>query len=229
MTTRGEILAAFVTEEFRPSSRRRKRSFACGSRTPSSVSRIPSMSGAAAVGRNLTCWKFFLSWMRLRFLTRAVCCRSSIGRAMGFAEQHHLMGTVGSMRIAAFELGRSLVLLDPFDGPDELRKVIRTAHYQMHASAPGSFDLRYATLRKKNKQLTSFKSPIVEERPPKLTVSFPFVYVVYFVFKLFLSVPIVKSCHPCSARVFMKRLSFMLRQGFPAGSFNLQTFKPSNF
>ena len=60
------------------------------------------------------------------------------------------MGTVGSDAHAAFELGRSLVLLDPFDGPDELRKVIQTAHYQMHASAPWvHLTSRYATLRKK--------------------------------------------------------------------------------
>jgi predicted metal-dependent phosphoesterase TrpH len=79
------------------------------------------------------------------------CMLPSFNRcALQFAEAHHLMGTVGSDAHAAFELGRSLVLLDPFDGPDDLRKVIRTARYQMRASPPWvHLTSRYATLRKK--------------------------------------------------------------------------------
>jgi hypothetical protein len=42
-----------------------------------------------------------------------------------FAEKHDIPGTVGSDAHAAFELGRSLLLLDPFEGPDGMRKVIR--------------------------------------------------------------------------------------------------------
>jgi hypothetical protein len=122
MTTRGEILAAFVTEEI-----------------PAKLS--PQETILRLREQNVDAIEIFNSRCMLPVFNR---------RAMGFAEQHHLMGTVGSDAHAAFELGRSLVLLDPFDGPDELRKVIRTAHYQMHASAPWvHLTSRYATLRKK--------------------------------------------------------------------------------
>ena len=71
-------------------------------------------------------------------------------RAMEFAKKYNVAGTVGSDAHAAFELGRSLVLLEPFDGPDELRKIIRNAHYQTRWSPPWiHLTSRYATLRKK--------------------------------------------------------------------------------
>jgi predicted metal-dependent phosphoesterase TrpH len=54
------------------------------------------------------------------------CTFQSYNReAQEFAEQHSLPGTVGSDAHAAFEVGRSLLKLEPFDGPDGLREVIR--------------------------------------------------------------------------------------------------------
>lgn len=70
--------------------------------------------------------------------------------ARNFAEQHNLAGTVGSDAHAAFEVGRSVLLLDQFSGPDEMRKVIRQAQFRVKWS-PWWFHLtsRYASLKKK--------------------------------------------------------------------------------
>ena len=72
--------------------------------------------------------------------------------AKRFAEKHNIPGTVGSDAHAAFEVGRSLLVLDQFEGPDEMRKVIRTGIPRVKWSPPW-FHLasRYATIRKKMK------------------------------------------------------------------------------
>jgi predicted metal-dependent phosphoesterase TrpH len=73
-------------------------------------------------------------------------------RAQAFAEKHHLVGTVGSDAHAAFEVGRSVLLLDPFNGPEELRAVIRSGIPQVKWS-PWWVHLtsRYASTLKKLK------------------------------------------------------------------------------
>ncbi len=71
-------------------------------------------------------------------------------RAEEFAHRHNLAGTVGSDAHAPFELGRSLNLLEPFEGPDEMRKVIRSAEYIKRWSPPWvHLTSRYAVIRKK--------------------------------------------------------------------------------
>ena len=45
-------------------------------------------------------------------------------RALEFALENHLPGTVGSDAHAAFELGQACLELKKFAGPDELRKVL---------------------------------------------------------------------------------------------------------
>ncbi len=67
-----------------------------------------------------------------------------------FAEKHNIPGTVGSDAHAAFEVGRSLLLLEQFDGPDEMREVIRRGIPQVKWSPPW-FHLtsRYASILKK--------------------------------------------------------------------------------
>ena len=136
MTTRGEILAAFVMEE------------------------IPSMLSPMETIKRLRDQNAFISvshpfdefrsggWdendlLEILSLVDAIevynsrCMRPVFNRrAMEFAKKHNLAGTVGSDVHAAFELGRSLVLLEPFEGPDEMRKVIRNAQYQTHWSPP---------------------------------------------------------------------------------------------
>ena len=73
-------------------------------------------------------------------------------RAGLFAQKHNIAGTVGSDAHAAFELGRSVLLLDQFTGPQELRQVIRKAKMKVKWS-PWWFHLvsRYASIKKKSK------------------------------------------------------------------------------
>ena len=73
-------------------------------------------------------------------------------RAELFARQHNIAGTVGSDAHAAFEVGRSLLLLDQFTGAEGLREVIRKAKFQVKWS-PWWFHLvsRYASMKKKIK------------------------------------------------------------------------------
>ena len=72
-------------------------------------------------------------------------------RAGLFAQKHNIAGTVGSDAHAAFELGRSVLLLDQFTGPEELRQVIRAAKMKVKWS-PWWFHLasRYASNKKKS-------------------------------------------------------------------------------
>ena len=75
--------------------------------------------------------------------------------ARAFAEKHNIPGTVGSDAHAAFELGRSLLLLDQFEGPDEMRMVIRKGIPQVKWSPPWfHLSSRYATIHKKLSGLT---------------------------------------------------------------------------
>jgi hypothetical protein len=70
--------------------------------------------------------------------------------AREFAERHNIAGTVGSDAHAAFELGRSLMVIEQFDGPEEMRKVIRRGIPQVKWSPPWfHVTSRYASMRKK--------------------------------------------------------------------------------
>ena len=81
------------------------------------------------------------------------CMLSQFNRvAHQFAETHDLAGTVGSDAHAAFELGQSTLELEPFEGPEELRRVIRRGIPNVRQS-PGWVRVtsRYAVLYKKLK------------------------------------------------------------------------------
>jgi predicted metal-dependent phosphoesterase TrpH len=71
-------------------------------------------------------------------------------RAELFAQKYNVAGTVGSDAHAAFEVGRSLMSLDQFTGPEEMRKVIRGGIPKVKWSPPW-FHLtsRYASTIKK--------------------------------------------------------------------------------
>ena len=73
--------------------------------------------------------------------------------AKAFAEKHNIAGTVGSDAHAAFELGTSLLRLDPFEGPDEMRRVIRMG-VPLTKTSPWWVHLvsRYASAKKKKAQ-----------------------------------------------------------------------------
>jgi len=70
-------------------------------------------------------------------------------QARVFAEQNDIAGTVGSDAHAALELGRAVLLLEQFEGPDELRAVIRRGVPETRWSPPW-FHLisRYAVIQK---------------------------------------------------------------------------------
>lgn len=150
MTTRGEILAAFVTEEIP------------ARLTPQeTIRRLREQGAFISVSHPFDQfrsggWKEpdLLEILPLVDAIEVYNSRCFLPRfnreARQFAEKHNMAGTVGSDAHAAFELGRSLLLLEQFDGPDEMRKVIRNGIPKVRWSPPW-FHLtsRYATIRKK--------------------------------------------------------------------------------
>ena len=154
MTTRGEILAAYLTAE------------------------IPAYLSPAETIQRLKDQGAFISvshpfdrlrsgaWLEADLLEilplvdaievyNSRCMFPGFNRAArAFAEQHNIPGTVGSDAHALFELGRSLLLLEPFEGPDGLRNVIRGGIPKVKWSPPWvHFASRYASLRKKLRSL----------------------------------------------------------------------------
>lgn len=154
MTTRGEILAAFVTEEIPPNL------------SPQETIRILGEQGAfISVSHPFDelrkgGWREedLLEILPLVdaievFNSRCMLPRFN-QRAREFAERHNIPGTVGSDAHAAFEAGRSILVVDPFEDAEGLRRVIRRANIQTKKS-PWWFHLvsRYASARKKSKNL----------------------------------------------------------------------------
>lgn len=152
MTSRGEILAAFVKEEVPP--------YLTPERTISllkeqgafiSVSHpFDEMRAGGWKEKDLLEIVPFIDAIEV-YNSRCMLPRFN-RRAREFAEKYNLAGTVGSDAHTAFEVGRSLLLLDPFEGPDEMRKVIRQAKFKVKWS-PWWFHLtsRYASTMKKLK------------------------------------------------------------------------------
>jgi predicted metal-dependent phosphoesterase TrpH len=70
-------------------------------------------------------------------------------KAQKFAEEHNVPGTVGSDAHATLELGRAVLMLEQFQGPDEMRNVIRKVIPKVRWSPPW-FHLisRFAVIRK---------------------------------------------------------------------------------
>jgi len=70
-------------------------------------------------------------------------------QAQAFAEAHDIPGTVGSDAHGTIELGRAVLLLEQFQGPDELRAIIRGGIPQVRWSWPWVHLIsRYAVIRK---------------------------------------------------------------------------------
>lgn len=152
MTTRGEILAAFVSEEIPPYL------------TPQeTIRRLKDQGAFISVSHPFDQWRKG-GWkqndlLEIIHLVDAIeaynsrCMLPSFNyRARKFAEEHNIPGTVGSDAHAAFELGRSVLLLDQFQGPEEMRKVIRNGRPETRWSPPW-FHLtsRYAAIRRRIK------------------------------------------------------------------------------
>ena len=150
MTTKGEILAAFVQEEIP------------AGLTPQETIRILKEQGAFISVSHPYDTHRKGGWFEADLLeivpqvdaievfnSRCIDPRFN-HQAKVFAEKHNIPGTVGSDAHGAFEVARSVLLLDPFEGPEGMRKVIRQARVQTRLS-PWWVHLvsRYASIRKK--------------------------------------------------------------------------------
>ena len=153
MTTKGEILAAFVREEIP------------AGLTPLETIRILKEQGAfISVSHPFDEWRKG-GWKEADLLEiipfvdaievfNSRCMDPNFNhRAKAFAEKHYLAGTVGSDAHGVIELGRSVVMLDPFTGPDGMRNVIRNAKYKTKLSPWWvHFISRYASMKKKSRR-----------------------------------------------------------------------------
>ena len=150
MTTRGEILAAYVTEEIPP-----------GLSPQETIKRLRDQGAFISVSHPFDfgrsgAWKLedlleiaplvdAIEIFNARSLTPG--CNQ---RASEFARQYHLPGTAGSDAHTVFELGVAALVLPQFAGPDALRNVIREGKVQGRLSPFWvHFASRYAHLRKK--------------------------------------------------------------------------------
>jgi len=154
MTTKGEILAAFVQEEIP------------AGLTPMETIRILKEQGAFISVSHPYDTHRKGGWLEIDLVEIAPyvdaievfnsrCMdRYFNHQAQVFAEKHNIPGTVGSDAHGAFEVGTSVLLLDPFTGPDEMRKVIRQAKVKTKLS-PWWVHLvsRYAHMKKKNNRV----------------------------------------------------------------------------
>jgi predicted metal-dependent phosphoesterase TrpH len=152
MTTRGELLAAFVTEEIPPYL------------TPKETIKLLKDQGSfISVSHPFDelregGWKEndlleILPDVDAIEVFNSRCMYPRFNRrAREFAEKYDVAGTIGSDAHATFELGRSTLLLDHFDDPDGLRQVIRHGRPREKWS-PWWFHLssRYASFVKKLK------------------------------------------------------------------------------
>jgi len=150
MTTQGEILAAFVQEEIPR-----------GLSPAETIQRLKDQGAFISVSHPFDAWREggwqeadlleILPYVDAIEVYNSRCMLPSFNRAARqFAERHDLAGTVGSDAHAAFELGRSLMLLQPFEGPVEMRKVIRNGLPRVKWSPPWfRLTSRFASLLKK--------------------------------------------------------------------------------
>jgi len=153
MTTKGEILAAFVQEEI-----------PAGLSPLETIARLKEQGAFISVSHPFDemragGWREpdLLEIIPLVDAIEVYNSRCMLPRfnrqAEAFARRHNLAGTVGSDAHAAFELGRSLLLLDQFEGAEGLRKVIRGAKIRVKWS-PWWFHFvsRYASMKKKSQK-----------------------------------------------------------------------------
>jgi predicted metal-dependent phosphoesterase TrpH len=150
MTTRGELLAAFVAEEI-PS----------GLTPQEAIRRLRDQRAFISVSHPFDRHRNG-SWHEPDLLEilpqidaievyNSRCMRPEYNRqARQFAEQHNLKGTVGSDAHAGFELGQSLLLLEPFQDAEGLSSVLERGVQKVRWSLPWvHLSSRYAVLYKK--------------------------------------------------------------------------------
>lgn len=150
MTTRGEILAAFVSETVPP-----------GLSPTETIARLRAQGAFISVSHPFDTtrsggWKLpdlreIAPLVDAIEVFNARCFPTSFNQqAAQFAQAHNLPGTAGTDAHAARELGKTFVELPPFSSADELRSIISLGKIN-GVSAPLWVRLfsRYATVRKK--------------------------------------------------------------------------------
>ncbi len=149
MTTQGELLAAFVTEEVPAFLSPQK-----------AIERLREQGAFISVSHPFDrlrsgAWReedlaAILPQVDAIEVFNSRCMSPSFNHeAWAFTRRHGLAATVGSDAHTAFEVGRSVFVVEPFEGPDEMRKVIRNAVLRMRLSPPWvHFLSRYAVLYK---------------------------------------------------------------------------------
>lgn len=150
MTTRGELLASFVKEEI-----------PAGLSPQEALQRLKAQGAFISVSHPFDGFRKG-AWQEEDLLEilpdvdaieifNSRCMFPSFNRqAKLFAEKYNIPGTVGSDAHAAFEVGQSLLVLDQFSGPEELRAVIRAGKPQVKLSSwLVHFVSRYASVKKR--------------------------------------------------------------------------------
>lgn len=150
MTTRGEILAAYVTEDVPP-----------GLSPKETIKRLRGQGAFISVSHPFDALRSghwtLEDLLEIAPLVDAIevfnarCMWPGSNRkAAQFAQEYNLPGTAGSDAHAALELGSALMLLPQFDGSDELRAVIGGAKIQARLSPWWvHFASRYASSHKR--------------------------------------------------------------------------------
>jgi predicted metal-dependent phosphoesterase TrpH len=155
MTTKGEILAAFVREEI-----------PAGLTPEDTIHRLKEQGAFISVSHPFDTHRKG-GWRESDLLEiiphvdaievfNSRCMDPRFNhRARAFAEEHNLPGTVGSDAHAAFEVGRSVMLLDQFEDAEGMRNVVREARFETRLSPWWvHFVSRYASIKKKLKNLS---------------------------------------------------------------------------
>jgi hypothetical protein len=149
MTERGEILAAYVTEEIprRLSPQETIRRLRDQGAFISVAHPFDVMRNGHWAPDDLLAIAPLVDAIEV---FNARCMQADFNsQAEQFAREHDLPGTAGSDAHAPFEVGRACLLLPPFDGADGLRAVIRQGQVSGKLSSPWVHAVsRYARMRK---------------------------------------------------------------------------------
>jgi len=149
LTTKGELLAAYMTEEIPR-----------GLTPTETITRLRDQGAFISVSHPFDKLRSG-HWQEEDLLAiaplvdtieifNARCMSPDFNRlADEFAKEHHLEGTVGSDAHAAFEVGRAAMLLPDFDDAESLKAILPQAKYETRLSSPlVRFTSRYAVLYK---------------------------------------------------------------------------------
>ncbi len=150
MTSKGELLAAFVEEKIPP-----------GLPPLEAITRLREQGAFISVSHPFDVmrkghWELSELEQIVPFVDaietfNARCFSSEYNQlAQTFAQENGILGTAGSDAHAAFELGKARMVLPEFDDAESLHSALGQVEYQVSLSAPWvHFTSRYATLRKK--------------------------------------------------------------------------------